>query len=139
MHKLMITNGGSHPADKWADATVEAITSLLVDGNPDDASAKAQSARQAKRELTPKLFAIFNVHHEQMQSHSLTKQSVSAPIDVIAEAKAALSSVNAVLAKTPFAEHFARPDVQAILFQIIGQHSTDVIHIERLWADKKVS
>jgi hypothetical protein len=137
----MATNGGPHPADKWADVTTDAISDLLVDGNPDAATPEALAARQAKRDLKPKLFAIFNDHHTALQAgEAKAPQGLDAPIEIVSETAVALAQVNKVLAATPFAAHFAQPNVQAVLTQIIGQHSTDVVHIERRWAaDRKAA
>jgi hypothetical protein len=65
----MITNGGPHPADKWADQATETLMDLLVDASPDADTPEAASARQAKRDLRPVLFAILNKHHDRVQKH----------------------------------------------------------------------
>lgn len=137
--KPMITNGGPHPADKWADTTVDAICDLLVDANPDAATPEALATRQAKRDIRNNLFPIFNDHHSALQKDKThTSKAVDAPINILSETLETLAKVNKVLAATPFAAHFAQPAVQDILTSIIGQHSTDVIHIERRWAaDRK--
>jgi hypothetical protein len=131
----MITNGGPHPADRWADVTTDTIVDLLIDANPDSVTPEALIARQAKRDLKPKLFDIFNSHHDGLQKNDGKPHSaVDAPIEILGETLSTLAKVNKVLAATPFATHFAKPEVQAILTSIIGQHSTDVVHIERRYA-----
>jgi hypothetical protein len=144
MVKIMITDGGPHPADKWADTTVEAILDLVQIAQ-DSVSPEATAARQAKRELAPKLFAILNAHHESVQNTQRgalkkAKQSVvGQPIDVTPHMDTA-DRVIAVLSATPFAAHFAQPDVQQVVKNIIGQHTADSIHIERSWhADSLVA
>lgn len=136
----MITNGGPHPADKWADVTVETILDL-VQIEADSVTPAAAAARQVKRDLAPKLFSIFNDHHGALQaSETKAPKALDAPIDILGETLSTLAKVNKVLAATPFAAHFAQPNVQAVLTTIIGQHSTDVVHIERRWAaDRKVA
>lgn len=140
----MITNGGPHPADKWADVTTDTILDL-IQVQEDSVSPEATAARAAKRDLRPKLFAIFNDHHDGVQKHEqghLTKNikaankaadHVAAQIDPMPHVDPTFEKVKAVLAATPFAAHFAQPHVQEVLQTIIGQHTADVMHIERRW------
>lgn len=139
---LMITNGGVHPADKWAELTADTIVdTLLVDGTPDDASPAATAARAAKRKLRADLFEIFNVHHEGVQHHERGEcRKCKRPADAAARAMSnvdvthhmdVLDKVNAAVAQTPFAEHFAKGEVQDVVRAIIGQHTANVMHIER--------
>lgn len=137
----MITNGGAHPADKWADLSVDEIVALLVDANPDANTPEALAARQAKRDIRAALFPIFNDHHSRLQAHeqgNLSKHKTIAAamdhahaLDPHPHIPSTLEKVNAVLAATPFSAYFARPDVQSHLYRVIGQHSADIMHIER--------
>lgn len=137
MVKLMITDGGAHPADKWSDTTVEALLDLIQIAQ-DSVTPEAAAARQAKRELSPKLFAVLFKHHDSVQKHhrgALKKAKASVvgqPIDVTPHMSTA-DEVLAALAATPFAAHFAQAHVQDAVKQIIGQHTADSIHIERSW------
>lgn len=141
---IMVTNGGPHPADKWADMTTETILGLLVDASPDDASPEAAAARQAKRDLRPKLFSILNIHHGSVQAKEkrqladevkhvlVSREHVKAPLDVEQHMQV-IDRVFAALAETPWKDHFAKPDVAQIIRNIVGQHTADVMHIERRW------
>lgn len=140
--KFMITNGGPHPADKWAETTTDAILALV--NIPDDADTPtAAAARQAKRDLRPALFNIFNVHHDKVQRHERTQlKAVKEHAEAALLATGALSphshmsvmdDVQAALAATPFAAHFAEPHVRGIIKQIVGQHTANAMHIERSW------
>jgi hypothetical protein len=44
-----------------------------------------------------------------------------------------MDEVSAALAATPFAAHFAKPEVIGIIKQIVGQHTANAMHIERSW------
>jgi hypothetical protein len=136
---FMVTNGGPHPADKWADLTASTIVNLIV-VKDDSVSPEALAARQAKRDLQPILFAIFNAHHTTVQdaeraeapaSMKAATARVEKPIDPMEDVTPTMVKVNAALAATPYAAHFAKPDVQAHLVAIIAQHTADVMHIER--------
>ena len=63
----MITNGGPHPVDKWADTTTDMILDL-IQVSEDSVSPEATAARVAKRNLRPVLFDIFNDHHTAVQA-----------------------------------------------------------------------
>lgn len=150
--KPMITNGGPHPADKWADMTTDDIMDLLVDSNPDAATPEATAARQSKRDLRPALFAIFNAHHDRVQKHErgqlkAVKDHAAAcdhcdhtknPLDVTPHLSV-MDQVFAALAATPFAAHFAQPEVQEVLRQIVGRDTANVMHIERRWHSDRLA
>jgi hypothetical protein len=142
--QIMVTNGGPHPADKWAEVTTEAILNLVQIGE-DSISPEAAEARQAKRNLRGALFAIFNAHHEGVQKHErgqLAKaktSKVGEALDPSHHMPSVTKSVEAALAATPFAEHFAKPEVLGVVHTIIGQHTADSMHIERKWHEDALS
>lgn len=130
----MSTNGGTHPADKWADITADAICDL-IQVKEDSVSEEATQARAIKRELKPKIFDICNGHHADLQSAEKNAPlAPGEPMDILTEVTATLDLINELLKQTPFAAHFEQEHVQKILFNIIGQHSADIVHIERLHA-----
>jgi hypothetical protein len=144
----MITNGGPHPADKWADMTTDTILGLIKVGE-DSVTEEAAAARQAKRDLRPILFDIFMGHHDGVQKHErghLPKNIKTAEkanahahaLDVTPHMGVA-DEVFSALAATPFAAHFAKPEVQDVIRQIIGSHTADVMHIERRWHHNRLS
>lgn len=143
---FMITNGGPHPADKWADMTTETILGL-VQVAEDSVSPEALAARDAKRKLRPILFDIFNEHHDKVQKHeqgelSKSKKLTTDPVQAIDTKKhtpSTMEQVDAALADTPFAAHFAKPEVKAVLHAIVGQHTADVMHIERRWHQDRLN
>lgn len=139
--KAMITNGGPHPADKWADVTVEAILALIKI-NDDSVSDQAAEARQAKRDLRPVLFDVLYGHHDGVQrqeraglskikDHPAACEHCDKPLGLHPDVQAALEEITAALKATPFAEHFIKPETQQVLRSIIGQYTADVQHIER--------
>jgi hypothetical protein len=147
--KILITNGGQHPTDKWAEATAEAITDLIEirDGSE---SKQAAIARRVKLEIAPKLFDIFMDYHQALmdaEKAALTKKNSERALlcklhgfDPSDALEAPLAKVNAILADTPFKSHFAQEHVQTVLRNIIGQHSADVMHHEhRYHADQQAA
>lgn len=141
--RVMVTNGGPHPADKWAETTTDAILDLIQ--IEDDADTpQAAMARQAKRDLRPVLFNIFMGHHDGVQKRergelkSKRTSQVTARIDPTPHFEGGvIAKVEQALAATPFAAHFAQAHVHAVIHQIIGQHTANSMDIERKWhADK---
>lgn len=141
---FMVTDGGPHPSDRWADLTSNTIVdTILIDSNPNDGSANAVAVRLAKRELRNALFAILIGHHTGVQekeraANATVKKPADAALRVVApldptEHMTVMDQVNAAFAVTLFKDHFAKPEVQAVVAQIIGQHTVDVMHIERRW------
>lgn len=139
--KLMVTNGGPHPADKWADTTTEAILDL-IQIDDDSTSPQAAAARQVKRELRGTLFNIFMPHFDGVQSKErgdLKKAKVSKVQERYSDEVKAhfeggiMAQVEQALAATPFAGHFAKAEVHDVLFRIVGQHTANALHIERQW------
>lgn len=133
----MITNGGPHPADKWADVTTDTILDL-IQVQEDSVSPEATAARAAKRNLRPVLFEILNGHHDRVQKHEqgeLGKDAkrIHAALDPWPHATPIMDQVNAALAATPFADHFAKLEVKIAVGGIVAQHTADVMHIERRW------
>lgn len=150
MVSFMVTNGGAHPADKWAEMTSNTIVdTLLVDGQPDDTSDEATAARMAKRALRAKLFDIFNDHHDGVQKREKFEcGKCKKPHEAAARAIAAIDvtphmsitdKVFATFAATPFYAHFEKPEVRDTVKAIIAQHTANVIHIERRWHHDKMS
>lgn len=136
---IMITNGGEHPVDKWAELTAGSILDLIQirDGSQ---SRQAEIASRVKMELQLKLFDILLGHHTKVrdaEQSELTKDAKKRlknaeenGFQPHAHLPSTLEEVNAALAATPFKAHFAQEHVQSILRNIIGQHTADVMHHE---------
>lgn len=154
VYGIMTTNGGPHPSDKWAEMTANQIAdTILVDASPDDTSDAARAARKAKRDLVAKLFDIFDDHHAGVQQSEQGKlknvktadkaaahaDHEQTPIDPKPHVDAIMDTVNSAFAATPWAAHLAKGEVQDTVRAIIGQHTVDVMHIERRWHHDRLS
>lgn len=146
--KMMITNGGPHPADKFADVSTESILDLIQIAE-DAISGEATAARKAKRDLRPVLFDIFNTHHESVQylensecqkvkKHAEAHARAHAPVDVTPHLSV-MDEVAAALAATPFAAHFAKPEVIEVVKQIVARDTANVMHIERRYHSDRIA
>lgn len=137
---VMITNGGPHPPDKWAAQTARSICDLIQIDEAAD-SAEAKTARKAKPHLELDLADVLEEMHRQNQDNEraklgeegdarLSKPLIQLQSDAVENG---LAMVVAVTASTPFAAHFALPQVQAVVRNILAQHCANAMHIERSW------
>jgi hypothetical protein len=133
---FMVTDGGPHPPEKWADISAAQIMSMIQIAPTADPSAMI-----AKRELELALFKVLRRLHEQNQEierETLKKRGASylqTPLDVVLRVivKTAVTEVVNAARGSPFAAHFEKPEVQAHIYNIVGQHFTDAADIERKW------
>ncbi len=123
--KVMITNGGDHPADKWAKITAEMIGDLIqVDEN--STSSAAISARKALPHFVLDLADALEDHHALAAVAFPLAEDVT-PVDK------ALIEFSTIVAKTPFAYWGANPTTLAVVRGIIGSHMATVQHSAHSW------
>jgi hypothetical protein len=145
---VMTTNGGPHPADKWALTTTGQIMQAVF------SKPAAETAGARKFEIA--LLDILAPHHEHVQKHERGKieehgiTRLSHPIDprehcaaVVADIAAAALKAGSVVVPDPdrpgetitvdLGAHFAKPEVQAALAGLIGSHFASAMDIERSW------
>lgn len=143
--KIMITNGGSHPPDKWAEVTTDSILDLIEIAD-DSTSPEAAEARAAKRDLRQVLFNIFHAHHDKVQKDERGHLHNAVKTAKQAQNRAhgihdpdhycnggTMIAIDQALAATPFAAHFAKQEVRDVIYRIVGQHTVNAMHIERRW------
>lgn len=127
--QVMITNGGPHPADKWAETTVGQI--MQVGSNP--------AGRKLELAFLIALEDAFRTAQETERA-ALAAEGASRlllPIEPVPAAQEAFAALLAAARETEFADHFDRPDAQAHIVKTIGQNLGTAIYIERSWeADK---
>ncbi len=129
---FMVTNGGPHPPEKWADVTARAIGDLIVI----EPSAPTQAVID-KREFEAALFKLLVDLHKQLQHTARWRLGETGHVEhgplVQDRASEAANQVVALAGSTRFAAHFAKPEVLTFLHNVIGQHFADSVHIERSW------
>lgn len=136
--QFLSTNGGPHPADAWAAVTTNEILDLIKIDVASQSEA-AVAGRLAKEDLRPKLLRFFTTHHQRVQDHERKKpRGHPHEVDPVPHINMSKDSFEALMAATPFAQAFARPEARQLLHRIIGQHSANVMHIERRYhADRQ--
>lgn len=145
---IMKTNGGPHPAEKWALTTVGEIMQAVF-GIRD-----AETATQRKLEIA--LLDALERQHGAVQRHERGKiaelgvgrlaqpldpsEHLGAPIEDMVDATRAVGQVEMADPDNPgktkmvdVAAHFARPEVQEQLRLLIGRHFATSMDVERSW------
>ena len=138
--QILITNGGPHPAEKWAAATAKMICNLIQIDPQSSVAAQANADKSAfESAITQRLIAM----HHKIQAQERTALSddaahINSPIDPRPFANQAVTEVASAAANTLFEPDFARPEVRAFVFETTGQIYLDSIVVERKWfADAK--
>ena len=127
---VLITNGGPHPADKWAVATAEMIFPAET--------ASADNALAAKR-FQLDIAEILEGHHAGVATDEKAKIAANAAHIKSAQdyhgerADKAVADIVAKSKGTPFEAYFAREEWQAVARPIIGSHFATNADIHRSW------
>lgn len=128
---VLATNHGPHPADKWAFATAQHVF-------PIDPSVVGDRLLAAQRTQLAIADALVQ-HHTNVQDaerQHLTEKGdarLAEPLDATDHANAAFEALKVAVSGSPWAEHFAKPEVQAAALDTIHQHFRTSQDIERSW------
>ena len=130
MSRILITNGGPHPPEKWAMTTAERIFDIgsTVAG---DRLIQAQKFQLAIAE-------VLLPHHNKVQIAERTKldgnvKNLLVPYDVTGFLDGIMKDITTVAKGTPWQDHFAKPAVMAAMREIVGGDIATSEHVERLW------
>jgi len=137
--KIMITNGGPHPAEKWAELSASEII-VIAEG------ADSDSARAGRR-LELKFIDIFEEYHKQVQAAERAHLDadgdgrLESPLDGKEHDPEEVVAACVEAAKgTPFEAHFLREDVQNRIRTVATHHAALSMDVERSWhADRSDS
>ena len=131
MTMVLATDGGPHPADKWASATAEMLVPLdaITDGH----------RRNAAKRLQADIADALEPHHKGV--HDAEKAGIKAngfdhfdtDFDHTNHTPDALATVIACAKGTLWEDHFAKPEVQAVAAEVIASHFNSGADIERQW------
>lgn len=144
---ILVTDGGPHPADKWAAETAAEIMSLVkVEDN--SASPEAVAVRKAKPRLELDIADALEKHH---QAHidrekqcletegdcRLNHDYDQCPENFKAAVEAVVTAARAY--GEPFLSAFSSENGQALVANAIRVHFASAAHVERSWhADSKL-
>jgi hypothetical protein len=136
---LMVTNGGPHPADRWASLAAGQVANLIsVDENSN--SPAAASARKSKPQFALNCAnALESVFVDAMSDAEAAVNNGSitvrhAPIDVEPYFNSVESAVISSAGGTQFAGQFSSQSAREAVDKVVGQYLADAINISRSWA-----
>lgn len=126
--RLLITDGGSHPPEKWAVATAEAI----FDINPAMAGDRLLAAKKLQVAIAEALMPHHGGVQEREKSTPRLEHSNEDNIaESLSEAEEAYAAIKAAASGTPWADHFDDPARAAAIKATIASHFMTAKDIER--------
>lgn len=131
MPGLMVTDGGPHPADKWAVMTGEHIFPI----DPKADSERLIDARKVQMKIIEALLPHHHANMEAERGNLKTKGDahLTAPYAPEDAAKAALAEIVSILKGTPWEAKTIDPDWLRIVEGELATHFATAQNIERQW------
>lgn len=131
MARILITNNGTHSAEKWAMTSAEMIFPL------DDSHLVGEGLIAAQKFQTS-LAELLSGHHkavidEEQSSLHANAEHFATPRDGSHFLDHALSDIVEAAAGTPWEKHFAHLEVQEAVRGVLQNHVDTMQHVERLW------
>lgn len=126
---VMITNGGTHPPEKWAEQTAAQIIQISKEAIGD--------AAMAARKLELRMLDVLEAAHAEVQASekqhikNLGLALLEQDIDPTPHVQKPLDALVEAAKGTPFEEHFSKPEIKDYLRRVLGQHFGTAMHIER--------
>lgn len=135
MFRLLKTDHGPHPADKWAVFTAEEIfdTSKLTNVGP--WGGRLLDARRVQLAIATALEAVHR-KVETAEVDALTADGtarIAAPHDGAAYVEEGIAAVLGAIKGSEWEGHFGRPEVQEEVRQVLAHHFITAQHVQRLW------
>lgn len=137
MSGVMITDGGPHPADKWAVTTANQITGLI-----EILPTASSGATIAKAKFGVTVMEILHAAHEATQKaerakcHADGDKNLVAPLDPSSQIDKPLAAIIAATKGTMFEAWGADTVVQGVIRDTIGKDLATTMHVERDWHAK---
>lgn len=124
--ETLTTTDGPHPPETWA-----ALSARMLTGPHDNGSL---IARALQVEIERHLVLHFRAVQDTERAALLRDPPhVARRVDFSEDIDAALATVLNLAEPTPYQAHFAQPEVQEAVRQVLGRHMSNILHIERLW------
>jgi hypothetical protein len=117
---VMITNGGPHPPQKWAEQSADRLVDII---EIEPTALQYEQALQAKNILREKLVAGL------LEPHTAAQTAVRAS-DHFAKS---LQVVQGAVKGSMFEQHFGKPETLEFVRQTLLMHFNTVAHIEQCW------
>jgi len=128
--RILVTDGGPHPADKWALHLAEQVVPLS-DVKIGNRPAQALKLQVAVLEAVERHVAAAMA--EEQAALKADPAHFDTPHAVDVYAAPVVSAVVACAQGTPWEAHFADPTVVGVITDLVRGHLNSVINIERSW------
>lgn len=148
---VLTTDGGPHPAEKWARMTAWMLSNHLIDVDEKSSSPRAIAMREARDELNVRLYKVLKAHHVKVQAGERDKlkadgsarlakplaQTEKTRDAAVAEHVDVDAVVDAVVAESKvhpdvFA-HYSKDETKDAIRQQLLRDFTSVMDVERGW------
>lgn len=133
MQSVLITNGGPHTADAWAEATASHIVGIAthVSGTRRGAAIKLQAA--IIDILTEHHSVIIDGERDKIKEHGDARLIHANDPEHHLTLDEATAEIVACGAGTPWETDFSQPEFKAQLTDLLSRHFKTSIHVERSW------
>jgi len=126
--RMLITSGGKHPANKWAEHAADEIVSISEQA--------PQLLLREAREFRAKLIGLFTKHNQCMMDHEQEqiqagKHHPDLPYETEDYASKVRDEVCGLAVGSSFAEHFQQEHVRAWVEGICNKYFKSVKMVER--------
>ena len=127
---ILITDGGPHPADKWAVFIAERIVptdNVKIGSRP----ALALRLQLAVAEAIEDDFA--KIQADEQQKLAADPEHLFSPHETDTYVSTMMMDIATCAAGSPWEDHYKSPVVQDEIRSLLTQHVKDTMHIERSW------
>lgn len=128
--RIMITDGGSHPAELWAQMVVDDICQLGPNLDPKQQAAALRMQADMMEALTP-LFELLLTQERDALHGDLAR--IASGVDPAPHLDDCLKAVLGAAAGTRWEPLFSDDENVMKLRQLLGQHIASLMHTERSW------
>jgi hypothetical protein len=128
--RIMVTDGGPHPPEAWAQITAEHIAPL----GPNLVGERHRRAVELQFKIAELLEPIYKTAQETERS-GLTADTarVAVPVDPEPHLDAAIAAIQAAAKGTEWEGHFSDAEVVKLVRREVGIHIATTQHIEKSW------
>lgn len=139
---VLKTDGGPHPAEKWARMTAWMLSNHLIDVDENAVSKRAQDMREARDALNARLYGVLKNHHQTVQTGERAKikelgsARLSHPLDAgdhVDVDDAVDAVVNEAKLHPDLYAHFSKDETKDAIRHQLHRDFGSVMDIERSW------
>lgn len=128
---ILVTEGGPHPPEDWANATADQIVSI-AEGAPGTLAAEGRQFRDELVRILGRYFARVQRHErDQLKEHSHARLMQDPGLSE--HVKDPVGAVVATASDYSFGEYFQKPETQDYVRRVLEKDMGSAVLIERSW------